>query len=205
MNIIKRIIGILKINTGIAFITIFSTLTSCKGKHEEDINFQQKIVEDNFLQIVDTFAYKFGTFRPLLPEPNHQADENSYSKLFVYLDKTVTNDKFIHDEVKSYFKNTKLNNNFVELINLEQYSNFTFNSEFSKQIGKYFISFDSINPSKIQYAGKVVIKNFKILEDVGYFVVELSNGDKSEIGFIVVIKKINDKWVIVKREPLYQS
>jgi len=201
MNLVKKMAGILNIRTFLILIIAFNIFSACKSKDE---NYPQMIIEDNFLRIVDTFAYKYGTFRPLAVNPRAISDSlNSlYPELSIYLYKKVENNNIVENEIRNFLKREKLDNRFNELIN-DEYSVFTFNSTFSKKIGRYNISFDSIKYSKIKYAGEVKISNFKISNDLGYFVVQLSDKKESQIGLIVIMEKINNKWIIIKREMLY--
>ncbi|WP_281322842.1 hypothetical protein [Flavobacterium aestivum] len=202
MNYIRKMVGILKIRTFILLIIAFNIFSGCKNKED---NFPQKIIVDNFLGIVDTFAYKFGTFRPIAPDPRAKPIRmNSYSQLSIYLDKRVDKDKDIEGIIINFLKDEKLDNKFKELIN-NKYLDFTFDSKFPRKIGKYYITFDSINSSKFKYAGEVRISNFRISDNSGYFVVHLSDRKKSHVGLIVIIEKINDKWIIIKRKKLYIS
>lgn len=198
--------GILNNNRVIVLITILCILISCKDKHES-AEVKQKIIEHNFLEIIDTIAYKYGTFRPLPPIPGSKKETlYLHPKLFVYLCKKVTNKSSLEKKIKDFFKKTKLyDNKYDNLISNNENADFTFDSKFPKKIGKYRISFDTLNPTRIKFAGKIVISNFKIDKSLGYFIVELSDGPKSEIGFVIVMEKINNKWVITRRELLYMS
>jgi hypothetical protein len=207
-------VGNIKIFRNLIIIGFFSVLIGCKDE-QTGVNFKQKIIEDNFLEIVDTFAYKYGTFRPEPPEPpkpsqpldtyNSIEKINRQPKLFVFLNKEVHRETMFKNEIKDIFENSKLDPKYKKLIEYKQESKFIFNNKFPKNIGKYYISFDTINPNKIQYAGEVSISDFKILDDIGYFIVQISNGPKSEIGFIIILGKVKNKWIIIKREFLYIS
>jgi hypothetical protein len=200
MNRIKKMVGILNIRTCLILIVIFNIFSACKNKEE---NRPQKIIENNFLKIVDTFAYKHGTFRPLAPNPRSVSESlDSYPQLSIYLYKKVENNKVNETEIKNFLKREKLDSKFKEIIS-DEYSVFTFDSSFLKKIGRYNISLDTIKTSKIKYAGEVKFSNFKISDNLGYFVVQLSDGKDSQIGLIVVIEKRNGKWIIIRRETLY--
>lgn len=208
MSYIKKIIGTLNFNFTILFLSIVVLINFyyCKNEQSED-NSLQKIVEDNFINIVDTLAYKNGSFRALPPNFDKiKINTTKSSELEVFLNKNVTHDMLIENEINNFFKTSRLNSKFYKLSKNEYYKDFVFH-KFKNKIGKYKILLDPTYISKYKLAGTIVIKNFKIdkLNNIGFFVVELSSGIKSGIGYIIVIEKINNKWIMIQRSPIYVS
>jgi hypothetical protein len=196
-------IGILNIRTCLILVFLTSIASGCK---DEDRNRPQKIIEDNFLTLVDTFAYEHGSFRPEAPDPRTKVIDNPkyYPELSIFIDKKSENSKIAENEIHGFLKRENLDNKFNKLM-YEKPTYFTFDTTFAKKIGRYNISFEPKKQKKIKYAGEVVFSNFKVSSDLGYFVVELSDGVYDSIGFIVLIEKRNGKWVVTKREPLYRT
>lgn len=203
MNIIKKMVGILNIRTYLPLILLVSVFIGCKDNKK---NHPQKIIEDNFLTLVDTFAYEYGSFRPVgidarSEEPN---SVKHYPELSIFINKKIGNSNIAKNEIHNFLQKEKLDSKFKELTN-EKDSQFVLDTAFPKKIGRYNISFEPKKPTKIKYAGEVAFSNFKISEDLGYFIVELSDGVDSSIGFIVLIEKIDGIWKIIKREALYRT
>lgn len=203
MNIIKKMIGILNIRTCLVLIFLTGVFSGCK---DEERNRPQKIIEDNFLTLVDTFAYEHGSFRPLGPDPRSKVTNKPkyYPELSIFIDKKSENSKIAENEIHVFLKKENLDSKFNTLM-YEKPSYFIFDTTFAKKIGRYNISFEPKKSTKIKYAGEVVFSNFKVSSDLGYFVVELSDGVYNSIGFIVLIEKRNGKWIVIRREPLYRT
>lgn len=203
MNIIKKMVGILNIRIYLAFIVLVSVFSGCKDSEK---NRPQKIIEDNFLTLVDTFAYEHGSFRHVGPDPRSKVQNvvKHYPELSIFISKKIGNSNIAENEIHGFLQREKLDSKFDELTN-EKQSQFVLDTTFPKKIGRYNISFEPKKPTKIKYAGEVAFSNFKISGNIGYFIVELSDGEDSSIGFIVLIEKIDDIWKIIKREPLYRT
>lgn len=197
-------VGITKIKLGLLFMTS-SVLIACRENQTMDFS-KQHLIEDNFLEIIDTNAYKYGSFRPLPPLPNTKEKLCYFPQLLIQLKKEVTSDKYMESEINYYFKKDKsLENKFLPLLEKQAYVYFNIDSTFPKKIGRYHIAFnvDTTNV-KIKYAGEVSFKNFKINSKVGYFVLEKSSNNSS-IGYILVLERIRNKWCVIRRDVLYQS
>lgn len=191
--------GILNIRQLVIIIFITGLSVSCKN---DDKMSYQKIVEDNFLKIVDTAVYKYGSFRPSLSSDNKDIS----SAYLITIKDTISFEKSREKDISSFFnQNISLGREYEDLKNSVGYSTFILNGAFPKKIGKYHIKFsDGKNKPNIRYAGEVRIKNFKFSSDLGYLIVEESEKN-SKIAFIVLFRKMNGEWKIVKREPLYES
>lgn len=179
-------------------------LISCKN--ENTVGTYKTIIEDNFLGIVDTMAYRYGSFRPLPPVLGAEERFNNHSLILISINGKIVYDVYNERYIKDFLKqNTTFKNEFENLNNDQQYAVFSIEKKFPRKIGKYLLSF---NLNKIdtthQYGGHLEIKNFKFSDDLGFLLIEKSEG-KSMICFIVLFKKINNEWKIIKREVLYES
>lgn len=183
----KRII----VATLIAFMFV-----ACDYKH----NFERKFIEDNFLKIVDTAAYKKGTFISL------PKDTIRYSNLSVNLIPKITYNKKIDEFTLSFFdENSDLRIMFQDVLSKDSYSEFSLNSDFPNQIGKYHIFFNkNEEDSKIKYAGRIDIENLKIHNDKAILILSESIEHYGVTSLILLIKEKN-QWKVIKREVLFQS
>lgn len=195
--------GVLKNNKVIRIILIFCLLTSCKHK----VKNQEEFIKENFINIVDTIAYKYGSFRPLPPLPNDTINEiHHYSNLSIKLNDTIHYESVLQKEIDNFFNsNDKLKMQFQDVLNEESYSNLTLTSKFPNKIGRYHIFLNkTYEDKKIKYAGEIQISNFKITKDKAFLIVTKSF-QNSMIAYIVVFLKEDNHWRIIKREPLFVS
>ncbi|RYF20740.1 MAG: hypothetical protein EOO42_11855, partial [Flavobacteriales bacterium] len=90
MNIIKKMVGILNIKTYLVLILLVSVFSGCK---ENKKNSPQKIIENNFLTLVDTFAYEYGSFRPVGIDARSKEQNvvKNYSELSIFINKKIGN------------------------------------------------------------------------------------------------------------------
>jgi hypothetical protein len=191
----KSSIGTLKSKwINLFFVTYL--FISCENKQ----NLSQKFIEDNFLEIVDTMAYSTGAF---VSPPRENIN---YSQLSVNLTQKITYNKKIDEITQTFFeKNKDLKSSFKELLENNTYSEFSLNSTFPKQIGKYHIFFNGNNiDKKIKYAGRIDIGNFKIHKDKAILILAESMEKYGTI-YVILFKKEGVNWKIFKREVLGQS
>ncbi len=198
-------IGILKNKTmakisnskWIVFVLLIICLfVACDNKR----NFEQEFIEDNFLKIVDTIAYGKGAFISL---PN---DTIRYSDLSVKLIPKISYNKKIDEFTLSYFEeNRALKKIFEDALTKGNYSKFSLDSTFPKQIGKYHIFFNANEEDKtIKYAGRIDIENLKVYKDKAMLVLSESIGHYGVTSLVLLIKE-GDCWKVIKREVLFQS
>ena len=195
--------GILKTNYIIGIVLIVLFCSSC----EEKVDPKEHFIKENFINIVDTTAYKYGSFRPLPPKSNDTIiDVYNQFDLSIKLNDTILFERFLEKEIDIFFNSNKeLKINFKNLINNENYSDLILSSKFPSKIGRYNIFFKEIYQGKnIKYAGEVEISNFKISNNNAFLVVTKSF-QKSMISYIVLFMKVNNHWKIIKREPLLVS
>ncbi|HAH54526.1 MAG TPA: hypothetical protein DCM02_04380 [Flavobacterium sp.] len=179
------------------FILVLIALNfACKNK----LDSEQSFISNNFLKIVDTTAYNTGAF-VLLP-----SDTVRYPKLSINLNPSVTYNKKIDEFTLAYFENNKnLKSAFKDLLENGKYDEFSLNSDFPKQIGKYNIFFNGKNiDEKIKYAGRIEIQNFKIYKNKAILILSKSVGHYGST-FIILLKREKDTWEISRREVLFQA
>lgn len=187
----------------IYIILIVITLNfACKNKEETERNFitEQKFISNNFLEIVDTSAYSTGAF-VFLP-----GDTVKCSKLSVNLTSNVIYNKKVDEFTLTYFeKNKKLKSAFKDLLENGKHVEFSLNSDFPKQIGKYSIFLNGNNiDKKIKYAGRIDIQNFKVYKNKAILILSKSVGHYGTT-FIILLKKEKDTWKVSSREVLFQA
>lgn len=203
MNYIKKMVGIIKNKIAIKIIFVACLVTSCSHKIEDQENF----IKENFINIVDTTAYKYGSFRPLPPLPNDTINEvHYYSDLSIKLNDTIRYDNILQKEINNFFNlNKALKKEFHKLLEDDNYSNLILTSKFPNKIGRYHIFSNKLDENIInKYAGEVEISNFKINKDKALLIVTKSF-QNSMIAYIILFIKEDNKWKIVKREPLFVS
>lgn len=196
-------VGILKLNKIIAGVLIIFLITSCK---ERLLN-QEKFIADNFINIVDTMAYTYGSFRAMPPLPNDTIKrEYSYSNLSLYLNNKIKINVILQKEIDAFFNSKhNLKMKFLDVINNGNYSDIELSPKFPKKIGKYDIFFIKDNKiTESNYAGEVEISNLKIYEDKAYLIVTKSF-NKSTVAYIVLFIKEDNIWQMVERELLLVS
>lgn len=178
---------------------------SCKKeiiveKQKIQVNPGQKFIEDNFLTIVDTVAYRRGAF---ITTPS---DSISYPKLSVKLFQRTYYLKGLEESTTAYFeKNKELGIIFKDVINKKSYSIITLNSNFPKSIGKYYFFFNEKEQDKtMKYAGRIDIENFKIYNDKAVLLLSKSVGKYGTTSIVLLIKE-NGNWKVYKRDVLLMS
>jgi hypothetical protein len=202
LNYTNKMAGISKIKYNFLFILCVLGFSSCK----KDVESKQKFLEDNFLTIVDTAAYRYGSFRPMPPSPFEVKKEfKQFSKLSIELIDSITYDPQIHSEILLFFDNHKeLKSEFKNLLDIQN-KNKTKLNEFPEKIGKYIIS---INKKKVsdnnQYAGKIEIQNFE-LDKKKAFLIVIKSVKHSRIGILKLFIKENKRWKMIKQETLFES
>lgn len=187
------------------YIYILSCLflfVSCKKEVRNELskrkeNLGQKFIQDNFLKIVDTIAYKRGAFITT------SSDSISYPKLSVRLSQKIEYIKQLDEFVSAYFeKNQDIKMTFQDVINKKSYSTFTLDSKFPKRIGKYYFFFNENEQDKtIKYAGRIDIGNFKIYKDKAMLVLSESVGKYGVSSIVLLIKKDGD-WKVYKKHVI---
>lgn len=189
----------MKIKNKYAIVILITLSFACQNKIE--IDSEQIFISDNFLKIVDTTAYKTGAF-VFLP-----SDTIIYHpKLSVNLTSKITYNKKIDELTHAYFeKDKKLKSSFKDLLEKGKYIEFSLDSNFPKKIGKYVIFFNGKNiDKKIKYAGRIDIQNFKMYKNEAIMILSKSI-EHYGTTFILVLKKENDTWKVVRKEILYQA
>lgn len=196
-------IGISKINImrdkifrikEIVFLIIM-IVVSCK----KEVKLEQQFIEDNFLEIVDTLAYKDGTFISL------PRDTLAYSDLAVNLIPKINYNKKMEEFVLSFFEeNPNLKATYKNVLLNGKYADFNLDSTFPKQIGKYHLFFDQQKSNKLKYAGRIDIENLKIYGDRAILVLTESV-DQFGVTSLLLLKKEGNKWKVFRRETLMES
>ena len=209
INYLKNMekVGILKIKRIVPFfmIIIFSLIAGCK---KESIN-KEAVIADNFIQLVDTFAYKTGTFIPVPFVENEMLDSNNKriipnSAFAVNLVDSIVFDKIVHKDIDNLIiKNSKFRNLYGDLISKGKYENFQISSNFPQSIGKYKIYNDS-SIDKPNFVGEVELCNFKLYEDK-IMVVLIKSVGHSKKADLIILKRTNNLWKIVDRTNLFVS
>jgi hypothetical protein len=200
-------VGVLKINSVVMFFMtiIFFCAFGCK---KENIN-KEDIIADNFIQLVDTFAYKTGTFIPVPFVENEKLDSNKKeiipnTAFGVNLVDSIVFDKIVHKDIDELVnKNPKFKKLYGDLISKGRYENFQISSNFPKSIGKYKIYNDS-SIDKPNFVGEVELCNFKLYED-RIMVVLIKSVGHSKRADIIILKRTNNLWKIVDRTNLFVS
>ncbi|WP_281234910.1 hypothetical protein [Flavobacterium gelatinilyticum] len=200
-------VGFLKINRILIFyMTItFCFLLSCK---KESIN-KEAVIADNFIQLVDTFAYKTGTFIPVPFIEEEKFDSNKKQIIpkvpfSVNLVDSIVYDKIISRDINDLFsKNSKLDKLYGEILRKGKYENFQLTSHFPKSIGKYNIYTDS-SIEKPNFVGEIELCNFKMYENKIMLVLIKSVGH-SKRADLIIFKKTNNLWKIIDRANLFVS
>jgi hypothetical protein len=200
-------VGILKIKKIVVFfITIFFFfILSCK---KESIN-KEAVIADNFIQLVDTFAYKTGTFIPV-PFIEEEKFDSNRKKIIpktafgVNLVDSIVVDKITNRDINDLLShNSKFNELYGELFTKGKYENFHVSSHFPKSIGRYKIYTDS-SIDKPNFVGEVELCNFKIYEDK-IMVVLIKSVGYSKRADLIILKRTNNLWKIIDRTNLYVS
>lgn len=198
---IKKMVGVLKNN--ISIFILLCLFLSCDEKVIDNSEF----IENNFLKIVDTVAYRYGAF--VLPPPSSKdtiIKVPSYTNLALELNNDIKYNEKINQDVLFYFNlNKKIKTEFKDLLKNGSYSKFSLSKNFPKKIGKYSIFFEKSKVNKkIKYAGRIDINNFKIYRNKAFLVLTESVG-KCERTYLLLFEKNNNNWIILKKEILYVS
>lgn len=200
-------VGILKIKRIVVF---FMTIILCfvLGCKKESIN-NEVIIADNFIQLVDTFAYKTGTFMPVPFMEEEKFDSNKKqiipkTAFAVNLVDSIVYDKIINRDINDLLShNIKFRQLHGEIFTKGKYQNFHISSNFPKSIGKYKIYTDS-SIDKPNFVGEVEFCNFKLYEDKIMFVLIKSVGHSKKAD-LIILKRTNNLWKIVDRTNLFVS
>ena len=200
-------VGILKIKKIVVFFMLpcFCLVLACK---KESIN-KEAVIADNFIQLVDTFAYKSGTFIPVPFVKSKKLDSNKMqiipnTAFGVNLVDSIVFDKIVHKDIDELVsKNHKFKKLYGDLISKGKYENFQISSNFPKSIGKYKIYNDS-SIDKPNFVGEVELCNFKLYEDK-IMVVLIKSVGHSKRADIIILKRTNNLWKIVDRTNLFVS
>ena len=155
-----------------AFITLLICITSCTNIYQHTV--EEQILNDVFLQVVDTVAYKYHSLRPPLPlrlgnSDTFQSDTatnditQTNRKLFIAVSDTLINLKNWQLNLNAYFDEHPEYNSYRTIINNKLVNDRDENI---------------IKPSAITNTGKfTLISNNKKIDDAGILcgAVELSN------------------------------
>ncbi|MBF7093087.1 hypothetical protein IUY40_16260 [Flavobacterium sp. ALJ2] len=202
--------GVLKNKYHVIFLCLIGcSLISCQRKTENPSTF----IENNFLAIVDTVAYKHGAFVIPPPLPNGIIEKRPlYPHLAIELNKKIRYNKRIEKDVLTFFNlNKKVEADFKDLLENGNYFNFSLDKNFQKKIGKYYVFFDEKKiDKKIKYVGRIDIENLKIYKNKAILVLSESVGGPRRVGsfgrtYIVLLAKEDNAWKIVKKELLYMT
>lgn len=178
---------------------------SCKKeivieRESSKANLEQEFIKENFLEIVDTIAYSKGAFITTA------SDSISYPRLSVRLSHRIDYNEGLEEFTNAYFaKNKDVSIIFKDVIKKKNYSIITLDSNFPKNIGKYYFFFDDNQQDKtIKYAGRIDIENFKIYKDKAILILTKSLG-RYGASYVIMLIKENGNWRIYKREVLLIS
>lgn len=202
---IRKMAGILNFKKCRYSFLIIIILISCRDNNNIKRTIEQDFIEKNFLVIVDTLAYRHGSLRPI-PIESNQKHSIFDKELSVFLNNKIGFDADIMQDFDSFFnKNPYLKKEFYDCLKEAPYVELTIDSSFSKRIGNYNIitNMDDINKN-MQNVGGVKIKNFKIVDDKAFLVVEKTDGNYP-IGIVMFFFKEKNSWRKIKEEILYQS
>ena len=169
---------------------------SCTNK----VKLEQRFIDENFLEIVDTLAYDTGTFVPL------EKDTIRYSELAIQLSQNIHYNKKI-DEITAIFfeENKQLKSKFQSVLKHGINSEISLDSNFPKKIGKYRIYFSENKiDKKIKFAGRIDIENLKIYKDKAILILS-ETVEHYGTTYILFLVKEHDKWKVLERKVLYQS
>jgi len=199
--------GILKIKKIVmSFISIFFFfILSCK---KENMN-KEVIISDNFIQLVDTFAYKTGTFIPVpfIEEEKFDSNKNQIvpkTPFAVNLVDSIVYNEIINRDINDLLShNIKFRELHGEIFTKGKYQNFHISSNFPKSIGKYKIYTDS-SINKPNFVGEVELCNFKLYENK-IMVVLIKSVGHSKRADLIILKRTNNLWKIIDRTNLFVS
>jgi hypothetical protein len=194
-----------KIVYGVKIFVIAIIFSSCisKTSNENSTKIEQLFLQDNFLSMVDTFAYVAGNFSPLPPMINKPIVDTVYTNLSIELVDSIAYDKSSLFDINSFFNsNTILKTRFQDIIKSKDFMVFKLDSNFQKKIGRYHIYLNKKYENKmISYAGMVKFSNFKILNNKAFLEVSQTY-DRGGRSYIVLFEKENNVWKVIKKEIL---
>ena len=195
----------------IILITLIFTLLGCKKKVSEE-EFEKNVFDEVFLKIVDS-TYIDKRLYTCFPEQGKPIyDKNGK---WIGLDSIGQKQRDLECEVKrTALKNDTLNlviaigNEGVinSLTNIEKYNNKKFIFKHLTELPKVeeYTNWETKYP---KFAGVMSFSHIKFDEkkESGILDVSYSCGGKCGLGYSVVIKKINNKWIIAKIEETWIS
>lgn len=197
--------GILNFKKYRYLFLIIIILISCRDNINTNKIIEQDFIETIFLGIVDTLAYKQGSLRPI-PIENDLKQDMFDKELSVFLNNKIKFDADIMQDFDSFLKkNPYFKKEFYDCLKEAPYVELTIDSSFSKRIGNYNIITKMVDINKNMHnVGSVKIKNFKIVDDKAFLVVEKTDGNYP-IGIVMFFFKEKNNWRKIKEEILYRS
>lgn len=194
--------GILSIKKIIGGILICLSIISCQKNYESE----QKIISDNFLLLVDTIPYSYGSLRPMAAAPGQKLERKRYEKLSITVVDSVNYIEEYNGPLNSVLKvRPDLRKSYSEYFSSKSYENFKLDSAFPKKIDRYNILLnEEYKGAELKYVGKVQFSNLRRNGDKISMIVILSVRS-SVIAHLVLLKFENNKWKLVRRELLFVS
>lgn len=175
-------------------------LFTTNGCNDNKAVSESNFINDAFLVLIDTFAYKYKSLRPapnsLISNKNDSLNITIYNKLKSFDD--------YESEIKILLINFKEDQDYYNLFLSQFKKGLTrdFNVNKIQKHGKYIISENKVNHSrKIKNVAGNIFFSMPIIDNFNtkaIILTEVNDNGNSEIIKLHLLKKIHNNWAIIK-------
>lgn len=181
---------------------------SCSSENRKN---EYSIIIKNFLQVVDTVAYKTFSLRAAPSDSLNylKAEYKSYQPGIIVTDSLLEWNKFKvgRIDISKYVSMSEINdlNEYNELIetgnkykSIKNVANF-----FPDKVDRYYLSFNLGNiSSSVKITGNVTFSRVLIRNHIAAFLVTISVGNRSGITKLFLLERKEDEYVIIRQIDL---